>query len=295
MKRRARVGDFIDRHATILTIIVMAVLVLVPTKIAYDASGNATDAGETATHAAHKASHAVIRLENERRARIYDQNGIDHYFCGKSVAIEKILSLLLRASLAARAPTELTGAQLRARSVFEQVQDELADAPQCEVLIPRPPKPLKGESRRSQEQAETRAEKHPAQTAPLSEPNSDESGSTGAPTSPQATPPKSSPPQHHEQGHSGSGGAGGHEHASGGETPTTEEAAPQDSPEASAPSAAETPDRSEAETPVETSEPPVASPTTSALGEATGQVGAVVGDTIEALCTAADRLLALCH
>jgi hypothetical protein len=287
--------DFIDRHATMLTIIAMAVLILVPSKLAYDASGNAKDAGDTATDAAHKASHAVVRLENERRARIYDQNGIDHYFCGKSMAIERILGLLLTASLAARPPTELTPAQLRAREVFEQVQGELKEAPQCEVLIPKPPKPKKGESRRSQEQAEAHAEKHPSQTAPLVESGSGPIGV--APTIPKTMPhPHPSKPGH-EAHHGSSGGAGGHQRPPAVETPTPEPAAQQTSPESTAPQTAEA-SPAEVTTPVET---PVTTapeestggnrPTPSSLGEVVDEVGKVVGG----LCTTANQLLGLCH
>lgn len=287
--------DFIDRHATMLTIIVMAILVLVPTKIAYDASGNATDAGETATHAAGKASHAVVRLENERRARIYDQNGIDHYFCGKSVAIEKILGLLLTASLASHKPDELTTAQLQAREVFEKVQGELAEAPRCEVLIPKPPKPKQGESKASQERAEAHAEKHPSQTAPLEEPGSGPVGVVPAPPKTMPHPHPSKP--RHEAHHGSSGAAGGHQRPPAVETPTPEPAAQQTSPESTAPQTAEAPP-TEVTTPVET---PVATapeestggnrPTPSSLGEVVDEVGKVVGG----LCTTANQLLGLCH
>jgi hypothetical protein len=146
--RRARAAGWLDRHATVLTILCMAILVLVPTKIAYNASTNATHAGETATHAAGKASRAVSRMEDERRDRIYDQNGIDHYFCGKTVALEKVLTLLVTAALGVHHPeAELTEGQLRARNVFEEVREELAEAPKCEVLIPPPPAPKEGETK----------------------------------------------------------------------------------------------------------------------------------------------------
>lgn len=205
-ERRARVGSFIDRHATILTIIAMAVLVLVPTKIAYDASGNATDAGNTATHAAHKASNAVARLESERRQRIYDQNGIDRYFCGKSAAIEKVLTLLLTASLNVKATGELTESQLNARSVFERVLAELSEAPKCEVLIPAPPKPKPGESRKRGASAEAQAESHPEEAAQQLAPPA-----STPPTSTEGThQPKPSPP--HGGGGGNGGETGGHEH-----------------------------------------------------------------------------------
>jgi hypothetical protein len=168
-EHRARIGSFIDRHATILTIIAMAALVLIPTKIAYDASGNATDAGDTATKAARKARHAVVRLENERRQRIYDQNGIDRYFCGKSAAIEKILTLLLTASLDVETPTEVNESQRNARAVFERVLAELSEAPKCEVLIPAPPKPRPGESKSKGTREEARAQRHPTETQQLEE------------------------------------------------------------------------------------------------------------------------------
>lgn len=216
VKRRVRMGNFIDRHATILTILAMAVLVLVPTKIAYDASGNATDAGDTATHAAHKASNAVTRLEDERRQRIYDQNGIDRYFCGKSVAIERVLTLLLTASLGAHKPSELTTAQLEARAVFEAVLSELGEAPKCEVLIPKPPKPKPGEHGSEGAQAEAHAEAHPEETQPFTEPPPPSSG--------HATEPHHQPPT---TGGGEGGGTSGHH--------TKKPPPPDTEPEAAAP------------------------------------------------------------
>jgi hypothetical protein len=153
--RRTRLTAWLDRHATVLTIVCMAILVGAPTKIAYNASTNATQAGEKATAAARKATiagqrtkHAVVRMEDERRDRIYDQNGIDHYFCGKTVALEKVLTLLVTAALGVHHPAaELTADQLHARTVFEEVREELAEAPECEVLIPPPPAPKVGETK----------------------------------------------------------------------------------------------------------------------------------------------------
>jgi hypothetical protein len=301
--RRARAAAYLDRHATVLTLICMAVLVLVPTKIAYDASTNAGDAGEKASGAAHKASHAVVRLEDERRARIYDQNGIDHYFCGKSVAIEKLLTLLVTAALNSHQPAELTPGQLRARAVFEEVLSELTDAPKCEVLIPPPPKPKRGESEQKGDEAEARAEEDPSSTPPFADP-----------TSTSAHEPVHDPV--HEPAQGGSGGSGGHEGHSGDGTPPGGVGAPPESahepsggpapsPETSGPAQEDATPPPTASPPAETppAEPPATEatpeePTTTGsdvLGATQKELGTAVGGLVEGVCTTVQQLAGLCH
>lgn len=274
-RAKRRTLGFLDRHATILTIIAVAVLVLVPTKIAYDASNSAT-------HAGNKASHAVVRLEDERRSRIYDQNGIDHYFCGKSAAIERVLTLLLTASLQSHHPSELTAAQLRARAVFESVLSELSSTPKCEVLIPPPPKPKHGES--SEEAAARNKATHPA-PIPLpglpapTESQTGSGGTTGHAPTPHPSPTPSPP---HEHGHSGSGGAGGHEAPVPVETPAPAPGGSQGSPEATAPPAETQPEK-----------PVAAAPSGST--PITGEIGKGVGGLVTGLCSTVDRIAGLCH
>jgi hypothetical protein len=299
---RGRFAHWLDCHATVLTIVCVAVLVLVPTKIAYDASGDATDAGETATSAARKATNAVLRLEDERRARIYDQNGIDRYFCGKAGAIEKVLTLLVGAALSSHQVSELSTAQLQAREVFEGVLDELHDAPKCEVLIPAPPKPKAGESRKSAQQREGQAANHPGAT-----PQFEGSGAT------QPSGPSSSPS--HEATRGGSGAAGGHQAPSGGVSPSgggggapegaqgaPQGAAPPESTPSQPSSGGATGTTTEASPPGETpvaSEPPTEAPAapaaTGVLGTVQEQVGTTVGGLVEGVCTTVEQLAGLCH
>lgn len=292
--RRGRAASFIDRHATVLTLIAMAVLVLVPTKIAYDASSNATDAGTTATGAASRAHHAVVRIENERRQRIFDQNGIDKYFCGRTSSIERALILLLGTSLGIRPSTELNPAQLRAKAVFEEVLEELETAPKCEVLIPPPPKPKAGESKGQGTRSENEASNQPRSTPQFAPPT------TPSPESPPPSESGISAPSH-EGGHGGSGGAGGHEGSKGGETPSGGSPPTHEGSQSGSPPATEGPTGVATSPPGEptATAPPTheeaATGSTSGLNEVTEQVGGAVGGLVEGVCTTIQALAGLCH
>lgn len=123
--------SWLTKHATVLTLLCMAALVLLPVGLAVRASSRASDAIDT--------------IQSERTVRIYEQNAADEYICGRLEVLEELDAKVLAAALLSHKAEfeagELSQLQIEARELSEKEIRGLERAGQCEVLIPPPPEP----------------------------------------------------------------------------------------------------------------------------------------------------------